>query len=149
MLTLPGKITISRSHGGTEEKPVNITIQDKLSGCYLLEVHMSLLEYANALTGMGSCECLLEYYPDCPAGKKREVKHELVFISTNSYNQEVRAKAIRKALKPLEVDGWKGRDEDAQNGHNTRKYESGKGYWSNVGFMRFVAASTPSKTEET
>ena len=59
-----GKITISKRgmQKGTGE--MCISIDDANSGMCIIEVSMSLLDFADAITGLGGCDCKLEHIPN-------------------------------------------------------------------------------------
>ncbi len=151
MSSLPGLITISRTYSNHDnERPISITLLDAASHCELIEINLSLEEFASALFSYTQRPCEFEYRPNCPVGKTREVKTESVFIPCVSYeNKTKKAKLVRAAIKQFEVDGWKGCDNDASHRITTytRKEDGNKeGYFVTVGFTRFVAAaSTPTE----
>jgi len=128
---LKGRVSISRAHGHADTY-IHFEIVDDLSGCIVAELEMTPEDFGNAVTGMSMQPCVLEYYADCPAGKRREVKHEVVPVPS-AFDR----KNAKKFLKNFEVDGWIGSADDIGNHH---RYVAGKkGY--NVTFVRFVDAT--------
>ena len=115
MRKLSGKITICKTLG-RDDKPINIDINDEISGCRLVNIRMSLEDFADALTGRGWVPVEMEVNLDGPIGMKAENKTEIVPFNCFSKDSESE-KAISKALKPFEVDGWRARREDMTNGH--------------------------------
>lgn len=128
------KVTISRSSGGDDPgRPMSITIEDATSGCELVEVRMSLEEFAAAITGYAMRPAAGDYYQHCPVGKRREIKHEDIGVPRGwtFSNRDAAAKLIM----PFEVDGWNGYADDLLNHH---RHVSANKY--RVLFTRFVDA---------
>lgn len=103
----------------------NISIDDDLSGCRVIEVKMTATQFAEAVTSLYT-HCEFDLNVSGNVGKKHEWKKEYIAILNAD-----KAKA-KQALKPFEVDGWVGRVNDLFNCHNRTK----DGYM--VGFDRWV-----------
>ena len=113
MRKLPCSLVVSRSSGRDDDQEVHLQLTDEVSGCRVLEVNMSLAEWAKA-TFSSSGSGTMEIYDAAPLGKKREVKEELVPVPEFSSGDKGWADA---ALKTFEVDGWVGRKDDLFNHH--------------------------------
>jgi len=136
---LPGKLTISRTSGGIDDDSIRIELIDESSSCVLVEIRCSPETLGIALTGMGRNPCTFEFFVDCPVGKKREVKHEKVFVPNGPHAEK--ESRIAAALAPHEIDGWLGFAREADNPHrwvNRQEATKPDGHWYNVGFIRFV-----------
>ncbi len=81
---------------------------------------------------MVSCE--FEWRPSV-VGMKHE--HKIVPVTYSSEPFGKRESNAAKAVKKHEVDGWRGRTDDATNGHKITKREGGM-VTANVIFMRHV-----------
>jgi hypothetical protein len=121
---LQGKLTITRSMSGRDDpRPITIAIEDALSGITVIEAHVALSAFAEAVTGFGERPCELEWHPAAAAliGRRREHKRLEVPIPPLPWSKQDEARRrvlIRAAIAPYEADGWRGRDSDAENGHN-------------------------------
>lgn len=129
---MKGKISISAPFGSDCDY-INIEVVDELSGTEFVEIHVKYADFAQALTGRGRIDCDFELRA-AHVGKTREIKTESVFVSKFGNNQ---ASATRDALKPFEVDGWTGYDQDAMNHHRCTGYTKDGAYYT-VTFTRFV-----------
>lgn len=118
-MKLKTRITITRLLSNYDEsRPVLIKIRDEDSSCYILQLKLSLEEYARALMNEGDVECEAEFYKGAPIGKVREYKTELVDRPKKArFAAEPEA---RELLAPFNVDGWRGRAADLFNYHNWR-----------------------------
>jgi len=113
--------------GGTG---MHIIVEDDTSGARVLELWMSLEEFAKALTSSYG-EAEMEIYRQAPIGKKRENKDEIIKVGRNPWERdEAKLKAL---ITPYEVDGWKGDISDLTNWH--RRVGDGL---QRVGFRRYV-----------
>ena len=153
MKELPGKITINRWSSNREPQyGISIEIQDRISGCILIKVEMTLEEYALASTGLAYQPCQFSYNDSGVIGKKREIKVELVIIKGERYG-EISAEAITKAFEPYEIDGWKGSICDAKNHKNDVTLYNGPGVQRRVTFIRYIetepdSTATTASTKE-
>lgn len=139
--TTPGTISLSF---WTSNKPpykgVSIRIEDAVSGTEIVDVNMTLLTFAEMISGSSMRPVDVEFHGAPAFGKMRETKTEVVFIPDGEWkDREARAK---KALKAFEVDGWSGNLSDALNHHRSK----GQGK-QEVGFTRFVDP-TPEQLEK-
>jgi hypothetical protein len=113
---LPGKISISRH----SDDYVYIEIIDKSTGEQLLEVKLTLVEYAWASTGLGHTPCEYEIRQEiCAiAGHIREVKEEKLPRPEHGNMKNCYAQvAASEILAPYEIDGWVARRSDLFNSH--------------------------------
>lgn len=138
MKSLPGNITISNVNSN---KPpynwVSIGLVDGSSGCLMAQIELSYQQLGEALTGRGQVPCEFALWAVEKAGLKREHKVEDVFIPHKGYGGDAYKKAAAKAIKKLEVDGWIGDVDDANNHyHHVRNEEGGQVY--RIGFVRYV-----------
>lgn len=111
------------------------TPSSQQSGSQFVEARIFLKEFAELITGLSRVDCEVDFRPDL-VGKKREHKEEVVPFKGFHIQSEAKGKqAAAKALKPFEVDGWKGHVEDLFNGHR-----GGQGRYR-VRFVRHVESS--------
>ena len=136
---LPGKININRTSSNQEDDYISISIVDESSHVQFVDVKMSLLAFANAITGMGFNSCDFELR--CPelVGMKRERKEEL--LPRPKFQDTI--EDLQKILNPFEVDGWIGSLYDMTNHH----------YWVGdnqvkVGFTRHVPSDKKNEDED-
>lgn len=142
MKKLEGYISFHVSQ--TNEGPVPyVRVVDKLSGCAILEAKLTLEDYVlGVLTARHEVPCQIEWNKDGPIGKNRETKEEIVWVP--KHYDDKKKSIIAQALKPFEVDGWKGRVEDCFNPHKwvEKVPPEGKchvdGNWYRVIFVRWV-----------
>lgn len=127
-----GKISISRISSNVSNPTIHLELTDTTSGCILVDITVPLAEFSLALTGLGYQPCTFEYYADCPVGKRREVKTEVVVVPRFDRKDE------KHYIKPFEVDGWMGCTADIGNRNNyvAVPEEDTDGY--RVSFVRFV-----------
>lgn len=144
---LKGSIRLSRPYGGGTDY-FTIEIEDESSMIRFVEAQFSVKDFANLMTNR-EAECTFNLHGiDC-VGMKREHKTEPVPFD---YDYKVlrkdraglddcqRSPLADKALKPFEVDGWKGSPSDLFNGHRTARGATGK--TQTVGFVRWVPKKT-------
>jgi len=132
MTKLPANLIISRSSSSHGPDLMHISVSDERSGCRLVELNFSLEEFCKALTSSyGKGE--MEYYENCPVGKKRVSKTEFIVQPKRTFDANKDAKIAATALSPFEVDGWKGDYSDLWNHHN--KTVDGRQF---VKFHRYV-----------
>jgi hypothetical protein len=126
-----GSISISRPHG-PEPPYIEISIVDEMSSSEFVSARIPLKDFAEVVTGLACVPCKFEFRPML-VGKKREHKEEVVLFKGSYLGDEsARKKATAKALKPFEVNGWKGHEEDLFNHHR-----GGQGSYR-VRFVRYV-----------
>jgi hypothetical protein len=113
---MKGNISISRPHSNRIEGEANSE------------------NFAYAITQSGHIPCNLTLRNIENVGKRREIKEERVpFRPTEKYGSRAERNAKLAALKPFEIDGWKG---DIGKLGNWHYGDSTNGY--NVTFTRFV-----------
>jgi hypothetical protein len=123
---------------GPEYDRCIITIEDESSGVEVIEILGKLEDIGKAILTHREVNCEFEFESQNldVCGKVREHKKvEVPLHDTASYrysNQEKWRKRCEKALKPFEIDGWKGRLADFDNGRN----HTSTGCW--VSFTRYV-----------
>lgn len=122
---------------------MDISITDSSSGVPVVEVRMSVEEFANVLFGSGHRPCDYSWWDGAVDrfGKAVERKNESVWLPRSARGNQA---LIRSALTVYEVDGWIASDSDADNHHRiSSHYEKQgrvEGYIANVGFHRYVEA---------
>lgn len=117
MKTRKGKLTISRPQRSDGKATVEINLVDASSTCEAVSIIVHVDVFAEALMGMGYQPCEYEFNDSGVIGKTREWKTEKVTVPECSWEPKKFEPIIRKAFEPFEVDGWKGRIEDARNHH--------------------------------
>lgn len=76
---MKGKISITRSMSNTDNStPITIEVEDCDSGANFLEIHMTLEDFAKAITGHGYIDCELKTRGLDHVGKVAE-RSEIVF----------------------------------------------------------------------
>jgi hypothetical protein len=115
--TLEGKLTISKVHSNMEDDYIQIQLEDVNSKVCFVEVKVSLLAFAQTITGMGNVDCQFETRGADKIGLTREIKYEEVSIAFDQYGDhpgknDIR---IREACKSKEIDGWTARYSDCTN----------------------------------
>ncbi len=136
---LKGKITITRTNSNQPPyDTASITVTDETSAATVIRIRMLPEDWGMALLNVGAQPCTFEIWDNNETiGKELEIKTEVVKLdlpNTYTHDKDVIDKAITRALKIYEVDGWKARREDFRNMHN----RAGNGY--RVTFTRYVAA---------
>jgi hypothetical protein len=133
-----GKLTIGRTGSNRGDDHVTIRLEDRPSSFEVVEIRVNLAEFADALMGRGYVSCNYKLNPSPNIGKRGEHKTEKVLIPDRAYGEdEDRAATIRRAIEPFEVDGWSGRDEDADNHHRWTDRGEG-GIWTQIVFERWI-----------
>jgi hypothetical protein len=133
MMDLNGELIITRPQGNMTSDHVSITVTDKASRFPILKAMMSHEAFSRALGSQGQA-CQIEFYDTAPIGKQREHKSINVLIPSGYQNREENA---RKAMFEYEVDGWKGRLDDALN-HHTAVKMTDDGTYHRVVFTRYT-----------
>jgi hypothetical protein len=133
-------VQISRAtgHGGSV---MHLAFTDSLSRVRLLEVEMTMEDFAKAITSMHMSNQPCEYRGLDLIGTRREVKTEMVpweltysLGHVESYSP-ARPEEV-EALAPFEVDGWEANVQDLRNGHRVKRV-AGKNH-AQVSFHRHV-----------
>ena len=139
MKTIKGRLTIARCSDDT----VMIRLDDDAAGVTAVEIALSLLGYANAITNRGNVPCAFEFNDSGLVGTVREYKTEKVFVP-ECWEASSKESVALVALAPLEVDGWVGRHSDTLNWHNRTgdpPPNGKKGSWYKVLFERWRRVS--------
>jgi hypothetical protein len=120
MTQFKGKITIGKYISNYENPtPVHIEIEDDKSTVRIVEVEMSLEDFADAVLGHGYKDCIFKIKNVDKLGKEFQHKNEVI---NNPYNfKEATEEQYKELLKPYEVDGWVGNWEGFTNYHNAVK----------------------------
>lgn len=105
-------LSISRISGTDESTPMRITIEDEASGCRIVEASFSLEGFMRALTSQSDVEGNGILWRG-PVGFKHQHKEEIV----PRPKSRLASSADRDALRPFEVDGWRGDVSDMHNHH--------------------------------
>lgn len=112
---MKGRININRMSGGGTPDEMRIEVIDASSRIHFLVAKCTPEAMMLALTGRGDVEIEFELVGAELIGSEQENKTEEVpFDCYKGRNDSARKRA---ALKPFEVDGWKARVEDLDNGH--------------------------------
>ena len=142
-----GQLTISRPRGDGYEA-VRIAVRDETSFIEFIEIEIGLKEFAESL--FTACQdCTFELRSVEKVGWKHEHKDEVVFVPEGPYKQQKEIAA--QALKPFEVEGWRGSVSDATNHHRWVRKDPPKGKkggWYNVTFRRHVPPKSPFPPKE-
>ncbi len=113
-----GKLTISRYTGGEKGSGITIRVTDELSGTEFIEIEITAEVLGNCITGLSYQPCEFELRA-ANVGKTHEHKTEIIPFTVKDYSK--REAEARAAMKPYEVDGWKGSWSDMCNHHNSTK----------------------------
>jgi len=97
---------------------VNIALTDKKSGIQFCEVQISMEEFGKMMAAPQFAECEVELRALHNIGKRHEHKREVVPFDAMKHRG---AEAKEAALKPFEVDGWRGHASDLGNMHRSNK----------------------------
>lgn len=137
-MKLKGSLTISRPHGTHGRDIVRITIVDEDAGCVAVEATMSVLAFADALFSMAHNACEFRFNDSGVIGKLREHKEVQVHIRGGKDKD----RAIDRAVKKHEVDGWEGSREDAENHHRLSGYTRDGSFNCLMRFERWIEKPT-------
>ena len=114
--TLKGSLRIGGYSGS--DSGIRIELVDELSHCVVVSGTLTYEEFGKVIANMsGKCEFF--HNASGLIGMKAENKTEIVAFENPSFAREgpkLKA-AMDKALKPFEVDGWKGDRDDMLNHH--------------------------------
>lgn len=134
MKKAPCKVSISTFRGPGPDRHV-IIVEDESSGCRIAEVELTPENLIGALTGRGMVPAEATYYGLNRVGAVREVKTENVkWVQPRNANKPEEIERLKEwAIRPHELDGWKGRLSDLGNPH----HRNPDGTYS-VTFVRFV-----------
>ena len=141
MLELKGTLSINRVCSNKEETYVSLNLNDENSHCNVVEIKISMKEFAQAVTGLNKQPCSFEYNNSGVIGRKKEYKKELVALPNFPYN--VTDDVVKAALTQYETDGWQASVYDAKNHKNIIKYDSeNKINIYDIGFVRYIEDKT-------
>lgn len=134
-------------HRGVGEDKPKIEIIDRISGCVVLVVEMTMEDYSKGiLTNINSVPCVIELNTQGNVGKKIEHKNITVWIP-NPKKRSEQIENAKKYLQEYETDGWHGNHTDATNYYSwatkdpPKGSNSSDGHWHNVGFHRWVEST--------
>ena len=141
-LELEGAVCINNvTSNRSRERMVRISVDDVVSGVRVIEIAMSLEDFASALFARGDMAATYTVYPRALSllGMRSENKVVVVPLGESSPYKlsDVDLAAI---LAPYETDGWVARAEDAENHHNQSK--KGGSWHARVAFFRHVDPET-------
>jgi len=111
---------------------VYLQLEDADSGCRLIEIELDYESFGKYLAMNTIVDCNYVYFKDCPVGKNREVKRELIETSSMFPKED----EIKSILEKYEVDGWEARDRDFKNSHYHKRVDDK--HYHEVVFIRFV-----------
>ena len=114
-----GEISIGKVTSGGH-KWINITVTDDKSGCQFLDLKMSLIAFAEAMTGSSDQDCEFELRTQ-NVGKRYEHKTMKILFPHGQSDSKDRDNKAKLAVHPYEIDGWMGDWKDLLNHHNWRK----------------------------
>lgn len=129
MKNFKGKAIKFLRYSNMSDDIVAIEIEDYKSGCRFVELLFTIEQFGKFMAMSTDVDCDVVFYPDCPIGKVREVKEEIIeceYLCTKDDHKK------KELLKPFEVDGWTGHEDDLGNHHRRTK----EGY--KVTFHRYV-----------
>lgn len=136
----PVAVSISRPSYHDGRSAISLRIEDRVSGCQIVEVEMTCEAFTKAITGLQSMPGTAKWTPDCLL-MRRELKRCFVPQDKWASTGEDRAKQLDEATKAIRVDGWEIHSRsDFGNMHKHAKGPNGEnGYM--VSFIRFVEAT--------
>lgn len=118
MKMLDGNISIHAVTSGPEKK-VCIWIEDKDSTIQILEIEMTMKDFALALTGQSYIPMKFHLSDTTKVGMQHEVKQMFVTFNRSDFENVIGDDIeIDRAIKKYEVNGWIGSRKDAKNYHN-------------------------------
>lgn len=137
MRILNAKISIGMTHGGiNEDAPIRIAIQDKASRMRILSLQMTKEDFTEAALGSREVDCVVEMSDSPVIGMHLQHKEERIPLSKVPSAYGNRHKAAAEAVRPFEVDGWRGCEDDYCNPH---RHVSGT---ARVEFTRWISQET-------
>jgi hypothetical protein len=121
---MSAKVTIGRRTNQDNEGSVSISIEDRESGLKVVEVEMSLIDFAQTITGLACCDAEYRFKPSQSTvdniGKTREIKDIFVGKVDGVYDRGKRNALINKSIKDSGelVDGWALHDDGTRSQQN-------------------------------
>ena len=125
---MKAKVTISKISNTKGIGEIAITINDKESGLRVVTVRMSLLDFADCITGLGNCDADYMFRPTeytvQNIGKKREIKRVGIEKTEKILTKEMMKDYVRNKLIEEDVfeDGWHLYDDGTRSQQNTQKH---------------------------
>ena len=114
------RISIGRVTSNVESDYINISIYDNNSSLYILDIKLSLEEFAKTLTGMAHVMCQAEYNDSENIGKIRQIKEVVVKIKHEDY-AAIEHEKFKQAVAHLETDGWTANHHEYKTQYSKRK----------------------------
>lgn len=142
-IAITGTLQIHRAHSTREPDYVTLRLTDRLSRCDVVEIKMSIPEFAEALLGMGDRECSAILRP-AHAGQRLENETQAV-TWYNGAGEDAEVASREAAIARLEVGGWIGNRSDAKNHHRLSYDRTGKTVTARVNFQRWVDVEPEAK----
>jgi len=120
---MKGNISIAKVTclGIPEKDHISIRIEDELSAIEFVEVKISLLDFAKAITGQGCIPVEYELNGIERVGMKYESKTIEVCIPSAAHSYGLTDTDIDTSVHAYEIDGWVGNRDDCKNHHNLVK----------------------------
>lgn len=132
--------------------PVRIELEDVDSGCRVLDIRLSLDEFADALLGRAQVACQFKLI--APERVGMTSIHKRVLIQVAEYGKKAVPEAMVK-LAEYTNQGWAYHERDLENGHNFSRLRIPDGSdvnddpgWNiSVGLWKFVETDSPEHLE--
>jgi len=113
-----GKVTMSVGKISGAKDYMEITIKDEASRVEVVKVAVSFEDFTKVITGQYLTDIPVTFGPLSLVGCKHEHTEVSVNVGKLPDDEKKRYTAVRKAVKPHEVDGWRAtRLNDAWNMH--------------------------------
>ena len=133
---LKGQLSISKVMSSHEDPFMRIEIDDEASGLEVVQVKLSLEDFAKAITS-SVVYVDLRYNDSSNVGKVRELK--TVRVSKGAAKYDSTPEELRAIVAPYEVDGWRcSMPKDLLNGHKSVVDEVTKERLQALTFTRYV-----------
>ena len=122
------KVTISKMGNTKGIGEIAITINDKESGLRVVTVRMSLLDFADCITGLGNCDADYMFRPTeytvQNIGKKREIKRVGIEKPEKILTKKMMSDyVLNKLIEAGEFkDGWHLHDDGTRSQQNAQKH---------------------------
>ncbi len=117
MKNLQGKLTITKVTSSSKPDYVSLVIEEDKSHCRVIQIKISLEQFAKALFAFASRPCEIEFFNDAGnIGMTHEIKHEI--IRQPARKGLASEDEFAAQLAPFETEGWVGRVSDLNNHHN-------------------------------
>ena len=113
--TLKGSLSISMPIGGGADGNIELSVEDDGSACKALKISIDPADFAKALMSR-LVPCVFSINESGKIGTRREIKRVALRPPEGSGYGTVAQRMA--AMKPHEIDGWIGRENDLRNDHN-------------------------------